>query len=122
MLYSVFLVLHIIGACVTGLVASYTGLVLWRKDSAHYRRLAQALGILAGLETITGVTLSVLSLNISTLSLCGNLAVYLSVIFALEAILFVRMKKVSLLFPLQLAFTPTAAGLAYFALAAARGF
>lgn len=114
--------LHIIGACVTGLVASYTGLVLWKKDFSKYRRLAQMLGVLAGLEVATGVTLSVLSLEISALSLCANLFVYLSVIFLLEAVLFMRMKKVSLLFPLQFVFGPTSVGLLYMVFAVARGF
>lgn len=121
-MYSSILVLHIIGACATGLVAAYTAIVLAKGEESHYTRLAQALGLLAGFETATGTLMSVLSPNITALSLCSNIAVYLGVVFALEAVLFWRMKKAALLFPIHLAFSPAAAGLLYMALAIAKGF
>ena len=122
MLYTVFLALHIVGACVTGIVAALAGVVLWRRDTAQYRKYAVMLGFLGGFEVLCGITLSVVSAQISTVSLCGNIAIYLSVLFFLEAVLFMRMHRVSLVYPAKLALSPMMASLLLMVASISYGF
>ena len=122
MLYGSFFALHIIGACVTALIGAYAIAMLWRREERKYSISASVLGAVAGFEVITGILLSVLSLKITALSLCGNIALYLSIVLLLEAMLFVRMKKGAAVFPTTTTFAPIAASLLSFATAAAYGF
>ncbi len=122
MTYAIFLVLHIVGACVTGLVALYAGAALWQGREAGYRGSATALGLLAGFEVLSGVMLSMLSVEVSALSLCANIALYLSVIALFEVLLFARIQKTSLAFPTRLALSPSVASLALLLVAISFGF
>jgi hypothetical protein len=122
MLYISVLVAHIAGACATGLAASFAGVVLFQRTSTLYRPSAFALGILAVFQILSGVVLSIVSIQISAQSLCANIAIYLSVLFCIEAMLFVRMKKASLPFPLVQILSPVVVSLACLGTAIAYGF
>jgi hypothetical protein len=122
MIYSVILTLHLVGAAVTGLLASYAGVVLWRKSDSAYRPLAIALGSLATFEVVSGTTLSIISIQVSTLSLCANIAAYLLGCVIVETALFVRMQKISVRFPFVITLSPLFLSLLGFAAAIAHGF
>jgi hypothetical protein len=111
-MYTLFLILHLGGAAVTGLVATYSVLALVRHFDSEYRRLAGTLGLLAGFEIMTGVCLSVISSQVTALSLCSNIAVYLGVVALVESALFLRMQKMTMTFPIRLVLSPSSIGLA----------
>ncbi len=111
MLYTLFLVLHLAGAGATGIAASYTGVVLWKREDASYRMCALILGILATFEILSGVALAVISFKITAPSLCANIILYLSIVAFIETLLFFRMKKISMSFPLTQILSPIAASL-----------
>ena len=122
MTYTFALTIHLIGACLTGIVASYAGIALWQKRDIAYRASAIILGALAGFEVLTGVALSVISPKITSISLCANIAVYLSVVFSVEALLFLRMKKISIVFPIMKVFSPIVTSLLFLLGAILYGF
>ena len=113
---------HIAGACITALVGAYAFAMLWRREEGMYGICASVLGAVAGFEVVTGTMLSILSLNITALSLCANIAVYLSIVLFLDALLFVRAKKISVRFPAATALSPIAASLLGMAGAVFYGF
>lgn len=122
MMYSALLAIHIVGACATGIVAASAGAALWRQYGADYRGHAIALGFLAGFEIFSGVALSVASIDVTALSLCKNLAIYLLIVCSVEALLCMRMRKIATVFPAQLAFSPVAASLVLMLAAISYGF
>ena len=122
MFYSILLSIHVGVAVITGIIASYAGVVLWQKDRASYRPSALILGALAGFEILSGTILSIASSKITALSLCSNIVLYLSVVFIVEALLFLRMKKVSVYFPITQIVSPALIGLVLFVGAIAYGF
>jgi len=122
MSYNIILALHIAGACTAGIVALYTAFILGRGQQRVYRRSATTLGLLGGFQVVSGILLAFISPQITTLSLCDNIAMYLSAWFVLEALLFVRMKKVSVPFPLTPAFSPVIASLLLMVVALSYGF
>ena len=122
MVYGALLTIHIIGACITGIVAAYAGIIMWQRQETSYRGTAIILGVLGGFEVLTGTLLSVVSSEITSVSLCTNIIIYLSVVFFMESLLFMRMKKISILFPVAQALSPIAAGLALLLTAIAYGF
>ena len=121
-MYTSLLAVHIVGASATGIIASYTGIAIWRRQERSYRRLALILASLAGFEILTGVVLSVVSSQITAISLCANIIAYLSVVFVVEALLYARMRKISLAFPIAWVSAPIASALSLLAAAAAFGF
>ena len=121
-MYSILLVVHIAGACVTALIGAYAVAMLWRREEGKYSLSASVLGAIAGLEVVTGTLLAVLSPKITALSLCANIVVYLSIVLFLEAALFVRMKKISIRFPAASVFSPIAASFLGMAGAVLHGF
>ncbi len=120
--FDLILAAHLIGACATGVAASYAGIALWRQQESSYRPLSTWLGMLAGFEILSGTLLAIDSLSISAQSLCTNIAVYLAVVFFMEGILYARMKKVSLAFPLVRIAFPIASTLSFLGTAIALGF
>ncbi len=122
MIYEALLAFHVAIGIITGALATYAGIILWRSDERQYRPVALGIAYLAGFEILSGVMLSVLSLEISAISLCANIALYLSLVFVVEVLLFLRMKKVARGFPLIAVVSPSASGLAFLLAAIARGF
>ena len=122
MVYGIVLAVHIAGACVTALIGAYAVAMLWQREEGKYSLCASVLGFVAGFEVVTGTLLSVLSLQVTALSLCANMVVYLSIVLFLEAALFVRMKKISIRFPAASVFSPIAASLLGMAGAVLHGF
>jgi len=122
MAYSILLSLHIVGALATGISAAYACVILWNGISDKFRFYAQVLGLLAGLEIVTGTALSVLSAQISAGTVCERVALYLAVVAIIEALLFARMRGLSITFPMPAVLTPSAAGLALLGAALAMGF
>src|SRR3989338_11169244 len=120
--YSIILAVHIAGACITALVGAYALAMLWRREEGKYSLSASVLGFVAGFEVVTGTLLSVLSLQVTALSLCANIAAYLAIVLFLEAALFVRMKKISIRFPAASVFSPIAASFLGMAGAVLHGF
>lgn len=122
MVYWWILVLHLIGASATAFVGAYALVVLWNHFEDTYRRIAIILGALAAFEILSGTLLSALSLTVSAVSVCERLALYLSLVTIIEALLFVRMKKLLLAFPLTVVLSPIAASLMALLSAVVYGF
>lgn len=111
-MFSAVLIMHIAGAIATGIIAVYacTMMVLGR-DTA-YRMTAQLLAALAAFEVFTGIGLAVLSPEISVISVCGNIALYLAIVAALEVLLFLRMPNGVVRFPIVQTVSPISVGIA----------
>lgn len=122
MISSFLLAVHLSGAAATGLVATYAVVAMVRGTSTTYRKTSLLLGALAGFEVLSGVALSISSSQITTLSICANVVMYLSVVFFVETLLFVQMKKETLVFPLRAAISPTLASLLLMFVAISYGF
>ena len=122
MVYGVLLIVHIVGACVTGITAAYAGVIMWQKQDSSYRTTSIVLGALGGFEVLTGTLLSVISSQITSISLCANIIAYLSVVLFVEILLFLRMRKISMLFPIAAALSPIATGLTFLLASIVYGF
>jgi len=122
MMYSIVLALHLLTAAVTGLVIVYSLYVLWRRSDTLYRLCALVLGSVAAFEVFTGTALAVLSPTLSASALSVHIFEYLGVCLVAEWLLFARMRKVSLAFPLAAAASPALASIALFVAAISFGF
>ena len=114
--------MHIAGGVLTGVAASYAGVMLWQGRSDSYSISARVLGSLAGFEIVSGVMLAIVSSTISAASLCANIALYLFIVASVEAFLFIRMKKNAISFPLSESLSPVLASLVFLLVALAYGF
>lgn len=92
-LYTLFLSAHILGALTTLLLSGLAVFALTKKQSQHYQFSAYALAFAAVFQTLTGAMLAVLSPEITALSLCDNLAFYITPIAVLELMLISRMRS-----------------------------
>ena len=110
-MYSTLLVAHLGGALLTAIVGASAGVALWYNRTASCRSHAVLLGALACFEILTGVALSIASIEITALSLCANVALYLSAVFAIEALLYVRIQQDAMGYPSRLVFSPIALSL-----------
>ena len=122
MLYPLVLLLHIGAACITIGLAAYALYVLWQGKSTSYRACALGLGLVAAFQVFTGTMLAVLSPELSAVYLSTHIAVYVGACLIVETFLFVRMQRVTLVFPLKLAASPVLASLVFFVGAFAAGF
>jgi hypothetical protein len=122
MAYSVLLAIHLLGGALTGIIAAYAAIVMWQKEESSYRRTAIVLGFLGGFEVLTGVILSVVSSQVTSISLCTNIIIYLSIVLFMEVLFFLRMHTISMLFPITKALSPIATSLSFFLAAIAYGF
>ena len=122
MMYSIVLVLHLLTSTVTGLVIVYSLYALWSRADALYRLCALLLGAIAAFEVLSGTALAVLSPTLSASALSIHIFEYLSVCLVAEWLLFARMRKVSLVFPLAAAASPVVASVALFVVAISFGF
>ena len=122
MIYSVLLAFHLVGAGATGLMGAYSIFNIAKGFTQKYKNNALVLGALATFEIITGTFLSIVSLQISASSICGKVLVYLSFVAIIEVLLFARMQKVSLTFPLVKVASPVASSLLLLLSAIAYGF
>jgi hypothetical protein len=121
-MYSAILVAHITGAVVTAVVAFFALLAMMMRNEHVYRRAAVMLASLAAFEVVSGTVLAVMSASVSVASICGNIGLYVAAVAALEAVLFMRMKKTTQKFPSMQAVATMGTSLAFLALAAAFGF
>lgn len=94
MLYTATLVLHIIVACVSIAALVYTVYVLVRGNEAWYKRLSLSIAALAGVQTVSGFLLAVLSPTLSALTVGQHLIAYLGICLIAETALVLRMRKV----------------------------
>jgi hypothetical protein len=122
MLYPFVLALHILIACGTIGVAVWALLALWKGREASYRACALALGLVAAAEVFTGTALALLSPELSAAALAAHIAEYLGACLAIEAIIFIRMQKISLAFPFSSVASPVLASVILFAAAVGGGF
>ena len=122
MIYSVLLAFHLIGAGATGLMGAYSIFNIGNGFTQRLKNNALVLGVLAAFEIVTGTVLSVVSLQVSALSICGRVVVYLSFVAIIEVVLFSRMQKVSLKFPAREVVSPVASSLLLLLSAIAYGF
>lgn len=119
--YDLFLIAHIVGALTTALAGLYALYILFTKVEGRYRTCAIALGGLAGFELFTGTALSVLSAQITAVAVCQSIVLYLALVAALEAALFIRMRKTSLRLPIGQVISPVATSLIALGTAVAYG-
>lgn len=109
-MYEALLTTHLAGAGLTALVAAAAGAAMWGAHAHAYRPYAIALGAIAGFEILTGVLLALLSPEITALSLCRNVALYLGAVFAVEALLFMCIQQNAGVYP-RFALSPIALSL-----------
>lgn len=90
-LYSVILLIHIVGAIASLVYACYslTSLLCSAADGFSLQTYILALAI--GFQTLTGGLLALLSPEITALSLCDNLMLYISPLALIEFLLISRM-------------------------------
>ncbi len=93
-----------------------------KEEAPRYRRCAIALGALGGFQVLTGTALSILSAGMSASAACERIVLYLTLVACLEAALFFRMRKSSVVFPTRAVVSPIAASLLFFAAALGCGF
>ncbi len=93
------LIVHIVGAVLTAVVAIHACVSMVRGGTENYRRAAQLLATLAAFEVATGTALAVLSPTVSAVSVCGNIALYLASVAVIQILLFMRMRRSTLRFP-----------------------
>ncbi len=122
MTYSIVLGFHLAAAAVTGIVILFAMYSLFREMSAYYRAAALALGFIAAFEVLSGTALAILSPQLSAAALSLHIVEYLGVCAIAESLLFARMQKLSLAFPLRLAASPVLASVALFVAAISFGF
>jgi hypothetical protein len=122
MVYNLILIAHLSGAAITALFAAVAVATIWFKKDRLYRPFAMVLGIVASFEIVTGTILSVLSYQISALSLCGNIALYLTTVGLIEVLLFLQMRQKTVVFPARFVFSSIGSSLVLFAAALASGF
>jgi len=122
MTYALVLALHLTAAAVTGVVLLSTLFVLWRHNSTLYRLCALVLGSVAAFEILSGTVLAIVSPQLSAAGLSVHIAEYLGVCAIAEAMLFARMHRASLAFPLAAAASPVIASILLFAAALSLGF
>ena len=122
MTYENLLAVHIIGGLATGGAGAYAAVTLWNYWAYSYRLAALILGGLATFEILTGTTLAVFSLRISAASVCERIALYLALVALIEFMLFKRMKKFSLVFPLTQVVAPIVGSLGLLLSALVAGF
>lgn len=122
MMYAIVLGLHLTAAAATGLTIAYALYALARRMDAAYRLSALLLGSVAAFEVLSGTALAVLSPSLSAVALSAHIFEYLGVCLVVEAVLFIRMQKVSLVFPMRLVVSPVLASVALFVAAIHGGF
>jgi hypothetical protein len=122
MIYGALLGIHLFGAALTGLAIVYALIVMARGQTTHYRNVALFLGGLSAFEIATGTTLAILSSQVTAVSLCHNIALYLTACFVTEALLYVRVQQSKGIFPTLMSATPTLATLCFFMAAISFGF
>lgn len=91
-MYASLLATHILGAVATGVVGLFVCVALVTQRERLMRTLSVTLATLSAFEVLTGVALAVFSPSVSVASVCGNIAVYLGFVIALQVPLFMRMK------------------------------
>jgi hypothetical protein len=121
-MYESFLVIHLAGASATVCVGAYALVALWNHCADKYNFVAKVLGVLAGFEVLTGTMLAVLSPQVSASLLCSRILLYLFLVVVVETLLFVRMRKISMVSPIATVFAPIIASFAAFLTAVAHGF
>ena len=99
MAYGILLGFHIAGAVATLAVSIYAMSSVLSGSSSMYERVVIVLSTLAGFELITGVVLAAISREVTVISVCDNIGLYLMFVAGIETALFTRMKKLSLRFP-----------------------
>ena len=121
-MYTLIFGAHIVGAVFTGVVGIVSGAALMHNKSSQYVYLAILLGLMATFEVLTGTVLAILSPQVSALALCGEIALYLGGVAFVEALLFARMRGMSITFPTQVTLSPVLASVALFVLALSTGY
>lgn len=122
MIYALVLALHIIAAFATGVVIAYALYALWRTKATSYRLCVLSLGFIAALQVFTGTVLALLSPTLLAASLSIHIFEYLGVCFVVELLLFVRMQKMRIVFPIRSVSSPVVASVLLFAAAISYGF
>ncbi len=93
-----FLVLHLGGAAVLGVLGIAAIMnVLWKQKKA-YKPLASTIAFGGATQLITGSLLALTSQG-TVLAFCARIGIYMTAVAAIETILFVAMRKNNLAFP-----------------------
>jgi len=111
MTYGFILATHIFAAVATAAVVLAALYAVTKNKHTTYQPFALAIGFLAAFQISSGTVLAFLSPELSAAALALHIVAYLSVCGAVEALLFVKMKKLFLTFPLTLATSPILASL-----------
>lgn len=120
-MYTAILFLHI-GAALT--TAGFIGISLFAllgKKEAWYRSSALSIGAVAAFQIFSGTVLAFLSPELTAAYLTMHVALYLGVCFMVEALLFMRMRKIALVFPFAWTASPVFASVLLFVAAISYG-
>ncbi len=121
-MYTAVLVVHILGALVTGVVALAAIVALIARKREWYRTAAVALAFLAAFEVMTGTALAFLSIEVSVASVCANIAVYLALVACIESVMWMRMRRNTEAFPIAQTASPVGVSLGLLLLGLVLGF
>lgn len=116
-MYALILSGHVIAAIATIVLVAYALYIVVRGNSAQYRFSALALAGVASFEVISGTVLTLLSPELTALSLVPHIVSYLGICIAVEMLLFMRMKENSMVFPFAVTASPMLIGTFVFGLA-----
>lgn len=120
-MYTGILALHVLATIATVGALGYALYSLHRKIETAYRKAALAIGSIAAFEVVSGTLLAVLSTTVTAAGLVIHIAAYLGFCLAVEALLFNRIRKTSVSFPVGAVTVPVLASLSFFVAALQSG-
>lgn len=92
--YQLFLLAHLTGALVLGILILKTVIVLVSKTSSKYNNLAWKIGLGSGYQLVTGSLLEMSAHRPdSLLVFCSKIGLYLAVVLIIEGLLFIQIRR-----------------------------
>jgi hypothetical protein len=101
---------------VTFVFGGYTLKVLFKNEASLLSFCAVTLAGLAVFQTVSGALLAILSPSVTALSLCDNLALYLTPLIALELLIASRMNRAGIPLPFSKTIAPVMGSVVAFCL------
>jgi hypothetical protein len=105
------LILHLVGAAISGLLVVGALVSVFSKQSRWYKPTAIGIAVSAALQLISGSVLSFVS-NGSLLTFCARIGIYLSVLVVAELVVWSAARKNQQVFPTRAVVSSFATGLA----------
>lgn len=103
-----FLLIHLVGAALTGVAIFITAVILAKNAKRHYRQSAIGIAIIAAIQVMSGAALSLAAAQagghvVPVLTYCKNLGLYVAILASVAFVLYRRMQQSTTPFPLRFA-------------------